>query len=105
MPKALSSLQSVQRSYTSEFSVVSLGWVGWLVTKERKEGNLEFASYQGCSGYDGCGIVVIYSVSELVSEGVGIQGKRKGPCSSAATRIVLATDARGAVAVDTVTAE
>jgi hypothetical protein len=36
--------------------------VGWLVTKERKEGNLEFASYQGCSGYDGCGIVVIYSV-------------------------------------------
>jgi hypothetical protein len=41
--------------------------VGWLVTKERKEGNLEFAGYQGCSGYDGCGIVVIYSV-ELVSE-------------------------------------
>jgi hypothetical protein len=35
------------------------------VTKERKEGNLEFAGYQGCSGYDGCGIVVIYSVSEL----------------------------------------
>jgi hypothetical protein len=38
------------------------------VTKERKEGNLEFAGYQGCSGYDGCGIVVIYSVSELVRE-------------------------------------
>jgi hypothetical protein len=37
--------------------------VSWLVTKERKEGNLEFAGYQGCSGYDGCGIVVIYSVS------------------------------------------
>jgi hypothetical protein len=37
------------------------------VTKERKEGNLEFAGYHGCSGYDGCGIVVIYSVSELVS--------------------------------------
>jgi hypothetical protein len=34
-----------------------------LVSKERKEGNLEFAGYQGCSGYDGCGIVVIYSVS------------------------------------------
>jgi hypothetical protein len=30
-----------------------------LVSKERKEGNLEFAGYQGCSGYDGCGIVVI----------------------------------------------
>jgi hypothetical protein len=37
------------------------------VTKERKEGNLEFAGYQGCSGYVGCGIVVIYSVSELAS--------------------------------------
>jgi hypothetical protein len=32
-----------------------------LVTKERKEGNQEFAGYQGCSGYDGCGIVVIVS--------------------------------------------
>jgi hypothetical protein len=36
------------------------------VTKERKEGNLEFAGYQGCSGYDGCGIVVIYSVERVV---------------------------------------
>jgi hypothetical protein len=42
--------------------------------------------------------------SEL-SGGVGIQGKRKGTCSSAAARIVLAKDARRAVAVDTVTAE
>jgi hypothetical protein len=58
----VSSLPSVQRSYTSEWLV------GWLVTKERKEGNPEFAGYQGCSGYDGCGIVVIYSVSELLSE-------------------------------------
>jgi hypothetical protein len=38
-------------------------------------------------------------------QGVGIQGKRKGTCSSAATGIVLAKDARRAVAVDTVTAE
>jgi hypothetical protein len=43
-------------------------------------------------------------LSEL-SEGVGIQGKRKGTCGSAATRILLAKDARRAVAVDTVTAE
>jgi hypothetical protein len=40
-----------------------------------------------------------------LSEGVGIQGKRKGTCSSAATRIVLAKDARRAVAVEIVTAE
>jgi hypothetical protein len=38
-----------------------------LVTKERKEGNLEFAGY---SGYDGCGIVVIYSVVSCKTEGV-----------------------------------
>jgi hypothetical protein len=38
-------------------------------------------------------------VSELVAK----KG-RKGTCSSAATRIVLAKDARRAVAVDTVTA-
>jgi hypothetical protein len=64
MPKALSFLQSVQRSYTSEFSVGKrvLSWrLSELVSKKRKEGNLEFA------GYDGCGIV-IYSVSELASE-------------------------------------
>jgi hypothetical protein len=50
----------------------SLSWrVSELVSRE-EEGNLEFAGYQGCSGYDGCGIVVIYSVSELASEsGVG----------------------------------
>jgi hypothetical protein len=36
---------------------------------------------------------------------VGIQGKRKGTSSSAATRIVLPKDARRAVAVDTATAE
>jgi hypothetical protein len=40
------------------------------VTKERKEGNQEFAGYQGCSGYDGCGIVVIYSVMNCKTEGV-----------------------------------
>jgi hypothetical protein len=40
------------------------------VTKERKEGNLEFAGYQGCSGYDGCGIVVIYSVVSFKTEKV-----------------------------------
>jgi hypothetical protein len=64
MPKALSPLQSVQRSYTSEllqsgvvFGEGVVGVVGeflsWrstgLVSKERKEGNLEFAGYQGCS--------------------------------------------------------
>jgi hypothetical protein len=36
----------------------------------RKEGNLEFAGYQGCSGYDGCGVVVIYSVVSGKTEGV-----------------------------------
>jgi hypothetical protein len=41
-----------------------------LVSKERKKGNLEFAGYQGCSGYDGCGIVVIYSVVSCKTEGV-----------------------------------
>jgi hypothetical protein len=41
--------------------------VGWY---PRKEGNLEFAGYQGCSGYDGCGIVVIYSVVSWKTEGV-----------------------------------
>jgi hypothetical protein len=41
---------------------VVLSWrLSELVSKERKEGNLEFAGYQGCSGYDGCGIVVIFS--------------------------------------------
>jgi hypothetical protein len=69
MPKALSPLQSDQRSYTSEFSVGS------------------------CWSF------------ELAVEGVGIQGKRKGTYSLAATRIVLATDATRVVAVDTVTAK
>jgi hypothetical protein len=64
LSEKVSSLPSVQRSYTSEFS----------------------------------------AVSEL-SEGVGIQGKKTGTCSSAATRIVLAKDARRAVAVDTAAAE
>jgi hypothetical protein len=41
-----------------------------LVSKERKEGNQEFAGYQGYSGYDGCGIVVIYSVVSWKTEGV-----------------------------------
>jgi hypothetical protein len=46
---------------------------------------------------------VIYS-GQLVSELVAKKG-RNGTWSSAATRIVLAKDARRAVAVDTVTAE
>jgi hypothetical protein len=41
-----------------------------LVSKEGKEGNLEFAGYQGCSGYDGRGIVVIHSVVSWKTEGV-----------------------------------
>jgi hypothetical protein len=50
MPKALSSLQSVQRSYTSEFSVgdqefeLAGEWVGWYPRKE--EENLQFGSNQ-----------------------------------------------------------
>jgi hypothetical protein len=48
-----------------------LSWrLSKLVSKERKEGNPEFAGYQGCSGYDGCGIVVIYSVVSWKTEGV-----------------------------------
>jgi hypothetical protein len=48
----------------------SLGWrVSELVSRE-EEGNLEFAGYQGCSGYGGCGIVVIYSVVSWKTEGV-----------------------------------
>jgi hypothetical protein len=31
--------------------------------------SLEFGSYQGRSGYDGCGIVVIYSVVNCKTEG------------------------------------
>jgi hypothetical protein len=75
MPKALSPLQSDQRSYTSEFSVCELlesCWVRELSGVSwypRKEGNLEFAGYRGCNGYDGCGIVVIYSVVSCKTEG------------------------------------
>jgi hypothetical protein len=48
-----------------------LSWrLSEFVSKERKEGNQEFAGYQGCSGYDGCGIVVIYSVVSWKTEGV-----------------------------------
>jgi hypothetical protein len=61
MPKALSPLQSDQRSYTSELS-----WYPVFGESEKKklvsteeEGNLEFAGYQGCSGYNGCGVAVI----------------------------------------------
>jgi hypothetical protein len=43
--------------------------VSELVSRE-EEGNLEFASYQGCSGYDGCGVVVIYSVVSWKTERV-----------------------------------
>jgi hypothetical protein len=46
------------------------------------------------------------TVSELRERGELVsKERRKGTWSSAATRIVLAKDARGAVAVDTVTAE
>jgi hypothetical protein len=75
IPKALSSLQSVQRSYTSEFSVgelllserVELSELSWYPKKE--EGNLQFGSNQdsvdkgcqksGCGGYGDCRVVVI----------------------------------------------
>jgi hypothetical protein len=86
MPKALSPLQSDQRSYTSEFSVVSpvavewescwsslrSCWRGELVSwyPREEEGNLEFADYQGYSGYDDCGFVVIYAVVSCKTEGV-----------------------------------
>jgi hypothetical protein len=40
--------------------------VSWYPRKGR---NLEFAGYQGWSGYDGCGIVVIYSVVSCKTEG------------------------------------
>jgi hypothetical protein len=65
MPKALSSLQSDQRSYTSELSwYPEFGESSELLELleswyPRKEGNLEFAGYQGCSGYNGCGVAVI----------------------------------------------
>jgi hypothetical protein len=72
MPKALSPLQSDQRSFTSELPVVSPVAAEFVVVGIQAvvgeemlvstEGNLEFAGYQGCNGYDGCGIVVIYSV-------------------------------------------
>jgi hypothetical protein len=59
----------------------------------------------GSEGVGIQGVELRELVSSALSEGVDIQGKRKGTCSSAATRIVLAKDARRAVAVDTVTAE
>jgi hypothetical protein len=43
--------------------------VSELVSRE-EEGNLEFVGYQGCSGYDGCGVVVIYSVVSWKTEEV-----------------------------------
>jgi hypothetical protein len=36
----------------------------------RKGTWLEFAGYQGCSGYDGCGVAVIYAVVSWKTEGV-----------------------------------
>jgi hypothetical protein len=49
----------------------SLSWpLSELVSKERKEGNLEFAGYQGCSGYDGCGIVVIFKTEGVRRDSV-----------------------------------
>jgi hypothetical protein len=72
MPRALSPLQSDQRSYTSELS-----WYPEFGESAKKklvsteeEGNLEFAGYQGCSGYNGCGVAVIYSVVSGKTEGV-----------------------------------
>jgi hypothetical protein len=63
----VSSLPSVQRSYTSEFSAVSeLSELSWYPRKE--EGNLQFGSNQdgvgkgcqksGCGGYSDCRVVV-----------------------------------------------
>jgi hypothetical protein len=68
LSEKVSSLPSVQRSYISDNELaVSQG-------KKRKgtqkEESLGFGSYQGCSGYDYCGIVVIYSVINCKAEGV-----------------------------------
>jgi hypothetical protein len=81
MPKAVSSLQSVQRSYTSELSAEEL--VSCEPRREEKgnteEVNLEFSSNQdsvgkgcqksGCGGYSDCRVVVIYSVVSCKTEG------------------------------------
>jgi hypothetical protein len=55
----VSSLPSVQRSYISDNEASG-----------KEEGNLDFSSYQGCSSYDDCGIVVMYSVVNCKTEGV-----------------------------------
>jgi hypothetical protein len=45
--------------------------LSWLVGDQGKEGREPgVRRYQGCSGYDGCGIVVIYSVVNCNTEGV-----------------------------------
>jgi hypothetical protein len=36
-----------------------------MASESKRENSLEFGSYQGCSGYDDCGIVVVYSVVNL----------------------------------------
>jgi hypothetical protein len=66
-----SNLRRRRKLLVSKELLESLSWrVSELVSKERKKGNLEFAGYQGCSGYDGCGVVVIYSVVSWKTEGV-----------------------------------
>jgi hypothetical protein len=79
MPKALSSLQSDKGSYTSESSGIQ--------SSERVPREFEFSSvpvfgefrefglrssesYQGCSGYDGCGVAVIYALVSCKPERV-----------------------------------
>jgi hypothetical protein len=65
-------------------------------------------SLRRCLLYHPCrGHISLTVLSELVSELSELVAKkgRKGTWSSAATRIVLAKDARRSVAVDTVTAE
>jgi hypothetical protein len=71
----VSSLPSAQRSYTSELSWYRESSVFGVrelefVSKERKEGNQEFAGYQDCSGIDGCGVAVIKSVVSWKTERV-----------------------------------
>jgi hypothetical protein len=68
LSEKVSSLLSVQRSYISDNGLVVSQ--GEKRKGTQKEENLGFGSYQGCSGYDDCGIVVIYSVVNCKAEGV-----------------------------------
>jgi hypothetical protein len=46
--------------YPVSESSVAVKWKSCWRDLVSKEGNLEFAGYQDCSGYVGCGSVVIY---------------------------------------------